>query len=266
MAKVLISFSTKEYKASQKLLFETAGKFGIDRCISYSKRDLHKTDFYKKNKYILDQQQGAGYWLWKPYFILETLKTLNPDDILFYCDSGIEIISDLHELFIICETHQGLVFTRLFCKIKDWTKRDCFVLMNMDLPEIQMAFMVNAGFCFFMNNSKNISFITKWLDFAQNKRIITDLPNSCGLDNYLGFNAHRHDQSILSILVAKNNLEVYRDPSQYGNEMREKFSNSNYPQLFNLHRRRNISLFRKKIFIMKSIAFKIYKNIVKVLT
>ena len=261
MEKVLISFATNEYKASQKLLFETAYKYGFDKCIGYSKRDLHRTDFYKKNKYILDQQQGAGYWLWKPYFIMETLITLKPDDILFYCDSGIEIITDLQALFTICEKNQGLVFTRLFYKIKDWTKRDCFVLMNMDLPEIQMAFMVNAGFEFFMNNQRNISFIKEWLDFAQDKRIITDLPNSCGLDNYLGFNAHRHDQSILSILVAKNNLEVYRDPSQYGNGMEEKFSNSNYPQLFNLHRRKNISLFGKLIFIMKSNAFKIYKNI-----
>jgi hypothetical protein len=47
------------------------------------------------------------------------------------------------------------------------------------------------------------------------------------LSNLQSFKDHRHDQSILSILAVKHNLEIFRDPSRWGNahkmpEFREK--------------------------------------------
>ena len=44
------------------------------------------------------------------------------------------------------------------------------------------------------------------LYYAQDKRIITDDDNEMGVDNYEGFRDHRHDQSILSLLVKKYGL------------------------------------------------------------
>ena len=46
-------------------------------------------------------------------------------------------------------------------------------------------------------------FLSEYLYYAQDKRIITDDPNELGVSNYEGFRDHRHDQSILSLLTKK---------------------------------------------------------------
>ena len=41
---------------------------------------------------------------------------------------------------------------------------------------------------------------------------------------------------LLINIAIKNNVVIYRDPSQYGNDFLNQYSNSTYPQIFNLHR------------------------------
>ena len=50
----------------------------------------------------------------------------------------------------------------------------------------------------------------------------SDRPNVCGLHNLPGFIEHRHDQSILSLLALRDQLEVIRHPSQYGNHLKDE--------------------------------------------
>ncbi|MGL5889875.1 MAG: hypothetical protein ACRC3B_08315, partial [Bacteroidia bacterium] len=88
MAVTLLSYSTPNFRWSQRLLVLSAKLTGIKHCISKTRSDLEKTDFYKQYRFILDQPRGGGYWLWKPYYILETLKQMNEGDILVYADSA----------------------------------------------------------------------------------------------------------------------------------------------------------------------------------
>ena len=37
--------------------------------------------------------RGYFWYMWKPYIIYKTLKSLNEGDVLFYCDSGMTIIN-----------------------------------------------------------------------------------------------------------------------------------------------------------------------------
>lgn len=44
-------------------------------------------------------KQRFGYWCWKPFIILETLKQINDNDILIYADIGCEFnINNKHIL------------------------------------------------------------------------------------------------------------------------------------------------------------------------
>ena len=54
----------------------------------------------------------------------------------------------------------------------------------------------------------NISeiFLEKLLYYSQDKRIITDDPNTLGFPNYDGFIENRHDQTVLSLLIKKFRL------------------------------------------------------------
>ena len=48
------------------------------------------------------------------------------------------------------------------------------------------------------------------------------MPNICGKENINGFLEHRWDQSILSLLAHKYNLELFRMPTQFGNHYKTK--------------------------------------------
>jgi hypothetical protein len=37
------------------------------------------TEFYQEHKQILDRNKGGGYWLWKPFIILEALRCSDPE-------------------------------------------------------------------------------------------------------------------------------------------------------------------------------------------
>ena len=41
---------------------------------------------------------GNGYWIWKPFIIQQELNQLAGDDILIYCDAGVEIMAALSPL------------------------------------------------------------------------------------------------------------------------------------------------------------------------
>jgi len=179
-------------------------------------------------------------WSWKPFIILETLNTLEEGDCVMYLDSGAEIIDNLNPLFKIAQesSNNGSMLFRLpgGHKNKTWTKRDCFVLTDCDSEKYWNGDLVNGAISLWVKNEKNIQFLKEWLRYARDPRIITDDPLMCGKPNLMEFRDHRHDQSILSLMAIKYNLEVWRSPCQWGNEDINKFSNSEYCQLINHHR------------------------------
>src|SRR6266568_1851483 len=99
--KLLINYANNIFQESQKLNTKTGKEIGLfDEVISYSPLDIDK-NFLDKNKNVLKQKRGNGYWLWKPYFIKRGLETLKDGDFLFYCDSGSFFIKPITPLIDI---------------------------------------------------------------------------------------------------------------------------------------------------------------------
>ncbi|HIJ91444.1 MAG: glycosyltransferase [Desulfobulbaceae bacterium] len=261
----LVNFATQNFYKAQKKLAKSALRFGVDQCISYNKSLLTKTEFYKQHRSILDQERGAGYWLWKPFIILETLRAAEDDDIVIYSDSGAEIIAPLDPLVNLCQQHGGILLFNVHIPNGKhtnimWTKRDCFVLMDADEPRFHNAEQVAGSPQLYQKTPRSLGFLEEWLNYCTDERILTDIQNCCGLDNYAEFKDHRHDQSVLSLLAVRHGLETFRDPSQFGNHLKlppyrnkgelatgltyspTPFTNSPYDTLFHLHRERNFSL------------------------
>jgi len=248
MKKVLISFGNEKYYKSLNLLEETAIEIGkVDEAIMYTQPWLFNTDFYrnsKRNKYILNKPRGAGYWMWKPFIILESFKNLNEGDIVIYSDAGLKVIGNLNPLFQVAQegSKDGRVIFKLpavgvpYHIAKQWTKRDTFVLMNCDEAKYWDANMSNGAVSVWKKTSENTMLLMEWLETLKDPRIVTDDLNICGKPNFLEFKDHRHDQSVLSLLAIKYNLEMFRDPTQFGNKELNLFANSPYPQLFHHHR------------------------------
>ena len=119
-----------------------------------------------------------------------------------------------------------------------WTKRDCFVLMKCDSPKYWDAEQLMGSFSVFINNERSRKFVKEWMNYCCNENIISDVPNRCGLANFPEFKDHRHDQSILSLLAIKHDLEIYRAPCQHGDGNKKAYKNSPYETLLNHHRKK----------------------------
>lgn len=218
----IISYATNNFKQSQDLLNEKALLFGADEVISYGPQDIDKA-FVQKNIKILSSPRGAGLWLWKPYFILKTLTESNYGDKIMYCDSGMYPIENLNNLFSLVKNRDFALFQVHNKKIKDWTTEKCIKKLNCSL-EIQDREQVCGAPQIYKKTKNSLEFVNDLLLKCQDYDLINDFGNK----------HHRHDQSILSILAHQKEVEIFRDPSQWGNDFAR--DNSNYPQMFNLHR------------------------------
>ncbi len=244
---MVVNYADEKFQPYQKLQTQTAYHFGADKVREYSPADL-SAEFYNKNKAILNQPRGAGYWIWKPYIILDALYQVEEGDIVFYADSGTFFISNIQPLIDAMNRTQVNIMTFNFGNDfteKIWTKRDAFILMNCDEPKYTDTPQLGATFCVFRKCAESIQFVEEWLNYIQDARISTDLPNQLGLPNYPEFIENRHDQTILSLLAKKHNLPAFRFPSD-DNFVNDKYSaeiwkRSDYPKIF-YHHRRNIHL------------------------
>ena len=260
----LISYANNKFIKNQNRLNKSAKKYEINKIVSYREEHLKRTKFYNQYKHILDQPKGAGYWLWKPFFIYKTMKQLDDGDILIYSDSGSIFINSPLPLLKISQKENILLFTNNEPNIK-WNKSQCLSQMQCDLEKYLNAPQVAAGFQIYVNNESTRKFVKEWLYYCCQPGLIDDSVNN-RTKEYILFKEHRHDQSILTNLAIKYNIPLYRDPSQGSNhlkplEFRKKFewlqppykykdiedNKSNYPTIIN--HLRNTGKF--KLFLIK---------------
>ena len=97
-----INYADEKFRPWQQLQTATAYHFGADKVREYSPKDI-PADFYEKNKFILDQPRGAGYWLWKPLIIKDALSNVDEGDYVFYVDSGAFYINNAPPSCLLCK-------------------------------------------------------------------------------------------------------------------------------------------------------------------
>ena len=224
----LMNFADANFKANQALAIELAKHYGIDKVFAYSDEDLRSkfSKFYKENEKILSQPRGCGYWLWKPFLLLESLKLIPSDEVLMYCDCGALLVNRPDPLFEIAKAKSQLFFNMPNLLNRAWTKRDIFIKLNCDEARFWDAPQVKAQCSLWKNCPDSTQKLETWLSFCKDEQLITDLPSKAA--NFPEFIENRHDQSILSILVCKWGCEIFRDPSQEGLNFIDKFPNSTY--------------------------------------
>ncbi len=258
----IVSYADGQFVLSQKVLKESAYRHGIDEGHFWDRAALEDSAFYKIHQPILDRPRGGGYWLWKPFIIKEALSEATSGDIVIYADAGIEIIDEISPLVELCLRKGMLLFDGHYDDAgapgpnicSKWTKRDCFVFMGCDEPRYYQSRMLDASFIVLMKTERSVTFIDEWLHYCSQPHLLTDDPNICPHPNLPDFIEHRHDQSILSLLAARDKFERFRHPSQFGNHLKDEpyrqpgewtrhpypedgiYYNSPYKTLLNHHR------------------------------
>ncbi|MES2253328.1 MAG: hypothetical protein V4482_06590 [Pseudomonadota bacterium] len=178
---------------------------GFDRFFLYHRKDID-TNFYAKNKEILDQKKGAGYWLWKPYFILKTLKELPEGSLVFYVDSPV-IFKNSIEPFVhklnetktdILLLHDGSKRKNNLNKAGQTIKSEALTLNNIDPKLLNDQYALWGAFLIIRNTERGRAFVQTWLNLCENKDALTDQP----FDNQMQrkeFKIHAHDQALLFV-------------------------------------------------------------------
>lgn len=209
-----VTFATDNFRERAEKLMESAKKIGISDFKILTKEQL-ESDFYIKNKEILDKTRGAGLWLWKPYLILKELKKLGTDEKLFYLDAGRNSYWDLWDTALYVFNHPVLTNQGFLLgpsidhlgPIEMWTKRETLECMGVGEMQIKNIKMIQMNWSVWTNCEKSIRFLESWLYYCTNKICIMD-ENITETKNYKNFIDHRHDQSIASILAHKQKIEI----------------------------------------------------------
>jgi hypothetical protein len=215
---VFITYANEAFKPMQDRLIKVAKQSGsFDEIFTFTEEWLHKTEFYKENKHILDQPKGVGYCLWKPYIILETLKKLQEGDILFYLDSADMINGDIRSFLLERMKDKNIILTDGSFKNSEWTHKECFELMGCDISYWNTT-QLEAGIFVCKKNKEVTSLIIEWLEYCEDENILTENNHN----QLSSFKEHRYDQSVLTNLKVKYNLYS-------SNEMRQ-FVRCNVPE------------------------------------
>ena len=229
MKKYFISFGNGIFQSQLDRICNEAKETGwFDGVIASTPFTIK--DFIDKHKdFINNNPRGFGYWIWKPYILLNQLMYMDNGDYLFYTDAGSRILPHrkdklseyLHKL-----NHQPILINgegnaeggggggytqQKFVKLsllKEFNLENNKEFLNSSHSE--------SGMIAIHKCKESIDIIKLWLELiTKNNYLLTndDLGNDKQLD---GFIEHRHDQSILNILFYLNNYKALWFEECYG--------------------------------------------------
>lgn len=206
---------TDNYHAAVGRLCREANEIGtFDHIIGYTETDLmNDASFWDKHKdFILANERGYGYWLWKSYLTKKTLEKMNDNDILVYADAGCKINPNgkprLLEYFDIVNKSK---FANYSFQIppyleKIWTKMDIFHYYDAKEPSILDSGQLICSVFVLRKCRHTLDLIDKWYEGSCQYHLINDSPSQN--PNDMSFHEPRHDQSLFSVLRKKYGSEM----------------------------------------------------------
>ena len=207
---VFLSYSNPAFRSYQIEASAFAAKEGFDKIISKTEEDLTRTPFYSQFRNILEYvpRKGAGFCLWKPYYILECLSQMRDGDILVYSDCADVLRPGILRFVKSYLRGCDYLLVQNPKPQREYTKRDCFFYMGCDDEKYWEAKQLEAGFCAFVKTEQTVRLVNEWLKWCSDERVLVTKPNECGLDDLPGYVDHRYDQSVLTNIAVKDDLST----------------------------------------------------------
>jgi hypothetical protein len=208
-----ISYASRQFQARESIITKEAPFFHSFQC--WTEKDIGD-DFKTKFAPIWDDStRGGGWWIWKPYIVLQTLQKMQEGDILVYLDSGCTINNTEKSnqqfqkyLHIVNNHWSGFLRFALEHKEKDYTNSYMLEFMKnrFEVPEEKMKIfseqpMLHATVFILRKNKFTVSF------FEECMKIIEEDPFLLNEQYTKPDEKHRHDQSLLSMLYKVKNVD-----------------------------------------------------------
>lgn len=170
---------------------------------------LSDIDIAACKKFILKNTDvGFGFWVWKPILLYQHLRTLPEGAIVVWADGGCEFSSRggevlRHLMYDVYE--RGSLFFQMPFQEINWTSpsvKSLFVKQKsiVDGPQI------SATYFLLRNDRETRALVALWMKTCCDD----DFKNIVGgrIPLFSRAISHRHDQSILSMIVKKNGCRV----------------------------------------------------------
>ena len=207
----VVTFASPEYENAASLLRHSAMHVGgAARVVVHTPATVQA--LFDQHPHLDPRARGRGWWAWKPYIILRTLAECKGPVV--YMDSTTIVQTPLENLL----DDAPMSFFRLGDAAEKrltnrrWTKRETLEAMGATAPEIADACQVNAALHCYRPAPESLEFLRVWLGLCTQPDLITDAMSSAQDPE---FQDHRHDQSILSILLALAKHPIRPDPTQF---------------------------------------------------
>lgn len=214
---VFVTFGTPAFGGARERYLSELKRFGATTVMAFTPLDPPVVRAHAQNREIFAEARGYGCWLWKPYIIEAALDAAAPGALVVYTDIAVAMIATPDRLLDDAATRDVTLFRVGWGALqRRFTRRDAFVLAGADTAATWDDEMANGAFIIIRNTPAGRAFVAAWKTLMRDPRVLTDRDNTQGLDNLPDFIAHRHDQSVLSILATRHGIPLLRDPSQFG--------------------------------------------------
>lgn len=217
MARVFITFGNRRFRRAKRRLAREAEALGVfDRVTAHGPKDLGEAFWRAHERFVKRHARGYGFYLWKPYLVWHTLRALADDDILVYADAGCKIYPQhaprLHEYFeIVTRAPTGILCFALRALEQAYTKADLAARLGvLHDPRVMASPQVAGGIHVTRKCTHSVAVMRRWYAIAgEDYHWIDNSPSR--RPNHPTFQEHRHDQSILSLLVKIHGAEIITD-------------------------------------------------------
>ena len=266
----LATFYSFDLKRSAKRFKSQAEEMGVyDYIHLFNPNDLN--DDFKK--YVLSlikkgKKRGFGHWVWQTYIHQVVLSKMNNGDIYHWCDVGCHINKKgrprLKEYIkIVTENKNGCLFFSYkkpnFGNEYDnyyftpnlefqYTKADLIKYFKLSFgDEIVQTSQVWGGSFFLRKCLTSEKLMKQHFEITRNRYDLIDDDESKFIEkSFPGFIAHRHSQSVLSILAKKINcnfISAYESEWALDENRNRTYNHlQNYPIIARRDKKKNIFL------------------------
>ena len=200
---------------------KTCGYF--DSFCAFNTSDIDEFNPIFKHWKTQKSQKGFGFYAWKPFFIYQSLLSMNNGDILVWLDAGSHLKPNLTSEIVRYYDKLVHTDTDIFAFEIDYLEEA--YSKKITIEEVIRTYPENAKeklkaisnqICtsniMFKKNEKTVEFAKMWMDlsFKDNMKFIND---DISNNESSVFVAHRWDQSIFSMLckLSKCNTYISRD-------------------------------------------------------
>lgn len=231
-----ITYGDNNFEEQRKRITYEAAESQYFHSVYGNSRDDIKS-FYLQHKHFIDNNSsGAGYWIWKPYIIYQSLFNIKENDILVYADAGCSFVNKGKDkecrdqkfkeyIDILTNSSKPIIAFSPWTwdhatpdyLVEQTTKMHILKYFNLQNDKVfAKTPSLEAGVIFLRKTPIVMNVIKMWLDLVlyDNYSFVNDA--LFGETENKEFVVPRHDQSVLNVLFYLFGLHRIDGSDLYG--------------------------------------------------